>query len=316
MFGSMSMNELYIGIRKNKKDIDCEDVTMRKTMNEKDIHQYSLKPFCKFLGVRDLEHCNFKDLWNKTKKDQHIVIPINNKNNINLSAESGCNVLVMDNFNSGKDAFLETFILKLSALYSPERINLYVIDSGQALFRLNYLKLPHIKEYHPFIHYDDKTKKEIIDFIEKEIEHRYEIFRDIGATDYNAYFEYCDKYDISNILPRIVFVIDAVNIFDDGDVFYKELPFKDFRKVGFNIIATLQLSNLKHFFVGKYDITEHVSFEKIKKSEFVKCNIEGKKSKYSCKIPIVKSTVSAIENKALNSLVSKMVEANNHSQYN
>lgn len=289
---------------------------MKKRMNKKNAHQYSLKSFYKFLGIRDLDHCNFEAKWNKTKEDEQIVIPISKKNNINLSAKSGCNILVMDNFNSYKDAFLESFMLKLSALYSPERINLYVIDSGQALFRLNYLKLPHIKEYHPFIHYDDKIKKGIMDFIAKEIKRRHEIFRDIGVSDYNAYFECCCKYDISNILPRIVFVIDAVNIFDDGDVFYKELPFKDFRKVGFNIIATLQLTNLKNFFIEKYDITEHVTFGEIKKSGFVECNIAGKNSRHICKIPIIKSTVSATENKALNSFIGKMVEINNSSQYN
>ena len=285
-------------------------------------YKYSLKPFYKFLGIRDINHCDFSGMWSRTNDDKEIIVPLGKDKNINLSEKSGCNILVMDSFDLRKEAFMETFTLALTSLYSPKKIKLYIIDSSQIMFRLNHLKLPHIKKYNPFIHYDEKNKKEIMDFIINEIDNRKKLFKDIGVDSYDAYLEYCGKFNVDNIVPRIVFIIDIVTVFDNGDIFYKDNSlFKDFKTVGFNILATLQLRNLKTLFTEKYDITNCITFSAkktnknaiynklINRRTHVVCHIKGKKLDYNCKLPVIASTVSAFEHKELNLFVKKMIEA-------
>lgn len=271
----------------------------------------NLNGFYKFLDVRNMEKCDFNAIWEKTRFDKEIRIPMGKKKYINLSSASGCNIMINAVSHIGQDSVMETLVLAIATLYSPKKVSFYVIDSDQSMFRLNFLKLPHIMKYSPFIHYNDEEKNKMMDFIKKEIINRKSIFEDIGVSDYDGYINFCSKFDIDNVLPRIIFVLECISVFDNGDVFYKDLDvFKEFKEIGFNMISTNYRWNIKNLFVRKYDITDCVSYKTKNTRRKIKCQVEGVNHNFNCKIPIIESTISAAEHTELKQYIEKMIKTN------
>lgn len=113
---------------------------------------------------------------------------------------SGKNTLIIGSANSGKTNLLQTMIRSLTRWYTPEEVNLYILDCN-SMFLRNYAGLPHVGGA---VLEDDREKVgNLFRMLVQEIELRKHKISNSGLTSFSSYLEagYRD-------LPHIVLMID------------------------------------------------------------------------------------------------------------
>jgi len=142
-------------------------------------------------------------------------IPIGNgyKGLVNVEFGTGTShhMIVAGATGSGKSTLLHTMILSLITKYSPEEINLYLMDfkSGTEFKAYDRQDIPHIRLL--AIDAMQEFGESILQEICAEIERRSELFKDAGAQDLKGYVA------MGNKLPRIVIIIDEFQtLFDES----------------------------------------------------------------------------------------------------
>jgi FtsK/SpoIIIE family len=114
---------------------------------------------------------------------------------------------------SGKTTSLHSMILGLSMLYSPEELELYLIDAKHGVEFKAYENLPHARMVS--VHSEREFSLAVLKSIEKEIQHRAELMKRHGAGIANI-TEY--RQVTGAKLPRIVVVIDEFHeLFEEAD---------------------------------------------------------------------------------------------------
>lgn len=114
---------------------------------------------------------------------------------------------------SGKTTSLHSMILGLSMLYSPEELELYLIDAKHGVEFKVYETLPQARMIS--VHSEREFSLAVLQSIEKEIQRRAEMMKSHGAGLANI-TEY--RMATSEKLPRIVVVIDEFHeLFEEAD---------------------------------------------------------------------------------------------------
>lgn len=110
------------------------------------------------------------------------------------------NTLVIGSPLSGKTNFLQTVIRQLSVKYTPDDVNIYIIDYASGALKL----------YERFctvggvvIKGENEKLRSLIRLLHQEIERRKRLFFEASAGSYDLYLEYTGRS-----LPRIVVIID------------------------------------------------------------------------------------------------------------
>ena len=128
---------------------------------------------------------------------------------INLSEQ---NVLIIGSAQSGKTNVLQTIIRDLSSKYTPDEVNIYIMDFASMVLK-NFENLNHVGGV--VTSSEDEKLKNLLKLLFGEIEARKEILLSVGVSSFTAYREagYTD-------LPQIVLLIDNLTAL-------KELYFQD-----------------------------------------------------------------------------------------
>ena len=114
---------------------------------------------------------------------------------------------------SGKTTSLHAMILTLAMLYSPEELELYLIDAKHGVEFKVYENLPHARMVS--VHSEREFSLAVLQSIEKEIQRRAELMKSPGAGLANI-TEY--RTATGEKLPRILVVIDEFHeLFEEAD---------------------------------------------------------------------------------------------------
>lgn len=184
---------------------------------------------------------------------------------LNITQTSGQNVAVVVGIpGSGKSVFLNSVITSCAVHYSPDELEMYLIDFSGVEFNIYAdSMLPHAKVIAP------ESEREfgisILRKIKEEGNRRMELFRNAGVNDITNY----KKGNPNERFPRILIIIDEFQKFfeDDFDNMTAEaesilrIIVQEYRKFGINLIlATQSISK----YVNKIElgmIANRVAFE-------------------------------------------------------
>lgn len=122
------------------------------------------------------------------------------------------NVMIIGSAQSGKTNVLQTMIRTLATKYTPEEVNIYIIDFASMVLK-NFEALNHVGGV--VTSSEDEKLKNLLKLLFSEIEVRKEKLMSVGVSSYSAYKE-AGKTD----LPQIVLMIDNLTAL-------KELYFED-----------------------------------------------------------------------------------------
>lgn len=159
-----------------------------------------------------------KNLWSLDARDG-IDIPIGKVSytdiqNFTLSINDGLydhphHCLIGGSTGQGKTVLLHSIICNTAWLYSPEEINLVLMDYKEGIEFNVYQQLPHVKVL--TIHGELEYGVSVIEFIDEEIRRRGKLFKTVGAKDLAKY-----KAKTGENLPRILIIIDEFQKLIDG----------------------------------------------------------------------------------------------------
>ena len=128
---------------------------------------------------------------------------------VNLASN---NLMIIGSSQSGKTNVLQNIIRSLSTKYTPNEVNIYIIDFASMVLK-NFDKLNHVGGV--VCPSEDEKLKNLFKLINTEIEKRKETLMSVGVSSFTAYKE-AGKKD----LPLIVMLIDNLTAL-------KELYFQD-----------------------------------------------------------------------------------------
>ena len=122
-------------------------------------------------------------------------------------------VLIGGKTGSGKSTLLHALITNAALRYSPDEIELYLIDFKQGVEFKTYVthKLPHARVI--AIESDREFGVSVLGRLDTEIKRRADRFRELGVQDLNGY----RQADPVNPLPRILMIVDEFQEFFTED---------------------------------------------------------------------------------------------------
>ena len=150
---------------------------------------------------------------------------------IDFSKDGHC--LVYGAPGTGKTTFLQTFIMSASKLYSPEDLNIYVMDFGSWSLSL-FSKLPQVGG----VANDNESEKidKLVSMLSKELDMRKKLFAMNGIINIKSYEQTTGKK-----LPNIVLVVDNLNtvfnFYPNLDEFFIKLS-REGASYGIYLLAT------------------------------------------------------------------------------
>ena len=158
------------------------------------------------------------------------------------------NVMIIGSSQSGKTNLLQSIIRSISTKYTPEEVNIYIMDFASMVLK-NFEGLNHVGGV--VTSSEDEKLKNLIKLLFAEIEERKERLLSVGVSSFSAYKE-AGKTDI----PQIVLIIDNLTAL-------KELYFQDDDEllnlcreglsVGINIIiANSQTSGIGYKYLSNF----------------------------------------------------------------
>lgn len=155
---------------------------------------------------------------------------------VNFS-ENG-HLLIIGSPGVGKTTLLQTIIMNMIKMYTPEYVNIYILDFGTRILKM-YENAPQVGGV--ITTDDDELMKNIIKFIYKEIHKRKKLLADKGVSNVISYREATGK-----ILPQIIIIIDNFAAFMELYEDYEDDIAKFSREgtnLGINLILTASNSS-------------------------------------------------------------------------
>lgn len=157
------------------------------------------------------------DLWSRRSGDG-LSVPIGRRGardqqEFALGQGTNHHALIAGRTGSGKSTLLHTLICSLAESYSPEELELYLVDSKFGVEFKDYAthRLPHARVVS--INSDREFALSVLQGLVAEMERRGDLFRAAGAQSIGQY-----RVNTGRALPRSVFVMDEFHeLFGDND---------------------------------------------------------------------------------------------------
>ncbi|MBS0208260.1 MAG: AAA family ATPase [Planctomycetes bacterium] len=128
---------------------------------------------------------------------------------LRLGRGTAQHMLIAGKTGSGKSTLLHALITNLALNYSPDEVQLYLIDFKKGVEFKTYaqFQLPHAKVI--AIESEREFGLSVLQRLDAELKHRGDMFRDMNVQDLNAYRQAGGK----ETLPRILFIVDEFQEF-------------------------------------------------------------------------------------------------------
>jgi hypothetical protein len=131
------------------------------------------------------------------------------RQHLRLGQGTAQHVLIAGKTGSGKSSLLHALITNMALVYSPEEVELYLVDFKKGVEFKTYAthELPHA----PVVAIESEREfgLSVLQRLDTELKHRADRFRDAGAQDLNAYRQAKPETP----LPRILLVVDEFQEF-------------------------------------------------------------------------------------------------------
>jgi hypothetical protein len=131
------------------------------------------------------------------------------RQHLRLGEGTSQHVLIAGKTGSGKSTFLHALITNLSLCYSPNEIELYLVDFKKGVEFKTYAahELPHARVI--AVESEREFGLSVLQRLDAELKHRAELFRAAGAQDLSSYRQNNGK----SALPRILLIVDEFQEF-------------------------------------------------------------------------------------------------------
>lgn len=131
------------------------------------------------------------------------------RQNLSLGRGTSQHVLIAGKTGSGKSTLLHALITNLSLMYSPEEVELYLIDFKKGVEFKTYAQyqLPHARVV--AIESEREFGLSVLQRLDAELKYRGDKFRDLGVQDLNGYREANGREP----MPRILLLVDEFQEF-------------------------------------------------------------------------------------------------------
>ena len=196
-----------------------------------------------------LDECITTDKLEYIKDDETINIPIGIFDDPEQQSQGQVvldilkeNIFLVGSAQTGKTVFLQTVLYGLINKYSPEQVNLYLVDCGsmvlkifESSFHVGGVVLPN----------EEEKCENLFKMLNKMISHRKHIFSGMGIGNYAAYLE-SGKNDI----PLVVVVIDNISAFKEyfpNQMDEISILTREAQSVGITFIITSSTTNALNY---------------------------------------------------------------------
>ena len=156
---------------------------------------------------------------------------------------------IIGSAQNGKTNLLQTILVSLTEQYTPDEINIYVIDFGSMIFR-NYEELKHVGGV--VCTNDDEKLKNLFKLLGSEIDRRKEAILKAGVGSFAAYLEAGYKD-----MPQIVVIIDNLTALRELYLMETDILLPLIREgvgVGISfIIANIQTSGIGYKYLSNFE---------------------------------------------------------------
>jgi hypothetical protein len=131
---------------------------------------------------------------------------------LKLGKGTSQHVLIAGKTGSGKSTLLHALITNAALRYSPDELELYLIDFKKGVEFKVYaaLELPHARVI--AVESEREFGHSVLQRLDAELKHRGDLFRALGVQDIKAYREATDGTDVKP-LPRILLIVDEFQEF-------------------------------------------------------------------------------------------------------
>ncbi len=149
---------------------------------------------------------------------------------------------------SGKSNLLHVLILQLALRYSPQELEMYLIDFKEGVEFQDYIALPHVRAVG--LECEREFGRSILRHVQGVMETRGRQFKSLGVSDYAAYRRLAESS-----LPRLLLVMDEFQIlFAEDDAIAREsgLILEDIARRGAGFGIHLVLSSQSPSAAGMY----------------------------------------------------------------
>lgn len=220
----------------------CEDVSVEGNL-PKSFSLFAL------LGIQGADDLNLKDRWNKADITKSMAAPLGLKAGGEVIAldlhekAHGPHGLVAGTTGSGKSEILQTYILSMATLYSPEEVGFVIIDfKGGGMANL-FAELPHL--IGSITDIDGKSINRSLMSIRAEIDKRKRLFAEVEVNNIGAYIKKYKADDSGQMqpLPHLILIIDEfAELKADQPEFMKEVisAARVGRSLGIHLILATQ----------------------------------------------------------------------------
>ncbi len=135
------------------------------------------------------------------------------RQNLELGKGTSQHVLIAGKTGSGKSTLLHCLITNAALKYSPQELELYLIDFKKGVEFKTYAahQLPHARVV--AVESEREFGLSVMKRLDEELKIRGDKFRDLGVQDLRGYRELADTRDDLPPLPRILFVVDEFQEF-------------------------------------------------------------------------------------------------------
>lgn len=163
---------------------------------------------------------------------------------VHIGGNAQCNgILIGGSSGSGKSNLLHSLILEWTIKYSPDELNLYLIDMKHGSEMARYQHLPHAKVV--ALESNVEYALGILEYLRNESEKRNKLFIAKGVSDYSKY-----RKITGEVLPRIIMVIDEFSLLferNDSATFGLTAIVNQMRAQGIHLVlAAQQLKTFVH----------------------------------------------------------------------
>ena len=159
------------------------------------------------------------------------------------------NTMIIGSAGNGKTNLLQAIVRSLTSRYTPDELNLYILDFGSMVFR-NYELLHHVGGV--VCSYEEEKCRSLFRMLAQEMELRKQKLAEAGVSSYASYLE-SGKSD----LPQIVVLIDNLTAMREMYLLDNDflLPVcRDGLAVGISfVIANSQTSGIGYKYLSNFE---------------------------------------------------------------